>query len=593
MNPHHERRWLILAVLCLAQLMVVLDATVVNIALPSAQKALHFSTANRQWIITAYALAFGSLLLLGGRISDVFGRKWTLIVGLCGFAIASAVGGAAPSFGVLVSARAAQGAFGALLAPAALSLMSTVFSDGTERTRAFGIYSAIAGGGSAVGLLLGGALTQYLTWRYCLYVNLLLAVPAAVGGVLLLVNQRPAVRARIDVPGALTVTGGLFALVYGVSNAETHGWGATATIAFLAVGAVLLAVFVAIERRSGHPLLPLRILRDRDRAASFTSVGLVSMGMFGVFLFLTYYLQQTLRFSPVTTGLAFLPMSAGVILAATLGGSLLLPRLGRKIIVATGMALGSAGMLLLTQIHVDSGYWLHVAPGLSLLGIGIGMVFSSAFNGGTLGVDPADSGVASATVNTSQQVGGSFGTALLSTLFATAVTGYITSKGHTPNVVAAAQVHGYTTAFWWSAAILAVGALIAGALYRPGHPRRAPARRPPSPIELGRRGAAERLKTRRSSRSSPQQRRGAHHDDQRREPSTDRCSIPLLASLLHGVVEGDRIHRDGSLERGERNRLHGHQRRRRRRDVGLDPRCRPPRSCRVRGPRQTPERCGR
>lgn len=181
MNPHHERRWLILAVLCLAQLMVVLDATVVNIALPSAQKALHFSTGNRQWIITAYALAFGSLLLLSGRISDVSGRKWTFIAGLSGFAVASAVGGAAPSFAVLVSARATQGAFGALLAPAALSLMSTVFSDGTERTKAFGIYSAIACGGSAVGLLLGGALTQYLTWRYCLYVNLLLAVPAAIG----------------------------------------------------------------------------------------------------------------------------------------------------------------------------------------------------------------------------------------------------------------------------------------------------------------------------------------------------------------------------------------------------------------------------
>jgi EmrB/QacA subfamily drug resistance transporter len=465
-NPHHQRRWLILVVLCLAQLMVVLDATIVNIALPSAQRALHFSNENRQWIITAYALAFGSLLLLGGRISDTFGRKWTFIAGLSGFAIASAVGGAAPSFGVLVTARAAQGAFGALLAPAALSLMSTVFSDGTERTRAFGIYSAIAGGGSAVGLLLGGALTQYLTWRYCLYVNLLLATPAGIGGLILLVNQRPSTQTRIDIPGAITVTGGLFALVYGVSNAETHGWGAATTLAFLILAVILLSVFVTIERRSTHALLPPRILRDRDRAASFIAVGLVSMGMFGVFLFLTYYLQQTLDFSPVTTGLAFLPMSAGVILAATLGGSLLLPRLGRKVIVASGMTLGAVGMVLLAQLSVRSGYWLHVAPGLTLLGIGIGMVFSSAFNGGTIGVAEADSGVASATVNTFQQVGGSFGTALLSTLFATAVSHYVAGHGRTPTILRAAQVHGYTSAFWWSAAILAVGAVVSGALYR-------------------------------------------------------------------------------------------------------------------------------
>jgi EmrB/QacA subfamily drug resistance transporter len=465
-NPHHRRRWIILIVLCIAQLMVVLDATVVNIALPSAQTALHFSSDDRQWIITAYALAFGSLLLLGGRVSDTFGRKWTFIGGLSGFAIASAVGGAAPSFDVLVGARVAQGAFGALLAPAALSLMSTVFTDGTERLKAFGIYSAIAGGGSAVGLLLGGVLTEYLSWRYCLYVNLALAVPAGIGGLILLVNQPPEKRVRIDAPGAITVTSGLFALVYGVSNAETHGWGAATTITFIVVGAILLAMFVAIERHSLHALLPLRILKDRDRAASFIAVGLVSMGMFGVFLFLTYYLQDTLDFSPVKTGLAFLPMSVGVILAATLGGSLLLPRLGRRIIVSTGMGFGSCAMVLLAHLHVGSGYWLHVCPGLVLLGLGIGMVFSSAFNGGTIGVAAQDSGAASATVNTFQQVGGSIGTALLSTFFATSVAHYINHHGHTATVAAAAQVHGYTTAFWWSAAILAFGAVITGVIYR-------------------------------------------------------------------------------------------------------------------------------
>ena len=467
-NPHHRHRWVILAVLGLAQLMVVLDATVVNIALPSAQRALHFSTDNRQWIITAYALAFGSLLLLGGRISDTFGRKWTFIGGLSGFAIASAIGGAAQSFDMLVAARAAQGVFGALLAPAALSLLTTTFTDGRERAKAFGIYSAIAGGGSAVGLLLGGALTEYLSWRWCLYVNLALAVPVAIAGTVLLVNQRAQTRTRIDAPGAITVTAGLFALVYGVSNAETHSWGDTTTIAFLAAGAVLLAVFAAIEHRVTHPLLPLRILKDRDRAGSYLAMLMASMGMFGVFLFLTYYLQQTLGYSPIGTGLAFLPMSAGVVLAATVAGSVLLPRLGRKLLVSLGMAVAAAGMVLLTRIGVDSVYISHVAPGLVLLGIGIGLVFSAAFSGGTVGVADEDAGVASATVNTSQQVGGSFGTALLSTLFASAVSGYIADHGSRPGVAQAAQVHGYTTAFWWSAAILGAGAIVSAILFRPG-----------------------------------------------------------------------------------------------------------------------------
>jgi EmrB/QacA subfamily drug resistance transporter len=467
-NPHHQRRWLILAFLSVAQLMVVLDATVVNIALPSAQKALGFSTDNRQWIITAYALAFGSLLLLGGRISDTFGRKWTFIVGLLGFAIASAIGGTAQSFAVLVGARGAQGAFGALLAPAALSLLSTTFTDATERTKAFGIYSAIAGGGSAVGLLLGGVLTEYLSWRWCLYVNLALAIPAAIGAMILLVNQRADNRARIDAPGAVTIVGGLFALVYGVSNAETHGWGSTLTIICLAVSVALIAAFVAIERRVEHPLLPLRILCDRDRAGSYIALAMASMGMFGVFLFLTYYLQQTLGYSPIDTGLAFLPMSAGVVLASTVGGSMLLPRIGRRRMVSIGMAASALGMVLLTKIGIDTSYVSHVAPGLVLLGIGIGMVFTSAYTGGTTGVGAQDAGVASAMVNTSQQIGGSFGTALLSTLFASAVSGYVATRGPGHAVLQAANVHGYQTAFWWSAAILGAGAIVSAVVFRPG-----------------------------------------------------------------------------------------------------------------------------
>ena len=373
-----------------------------------------------------------------------------------------------PSFAVLVGARGAQGAFGALLAPAALSLLSTTFTDGTERTKAFGIYSAIAGGGSAIGLLLGGVLTEYLSWRWCLYVNLALAVPAAIGAMILLVNQRAENHARIDAPGAVTIIGGLFALVYGVSNAETHGWGATLTIACLVASVALIAAFVAIESRVTHPLLPLRVLRDRDRAGSYIALAMASMGMFGVFLFLTYYLQQTLGYSPVQTGLAFLPMSAGVVLASTVGGSILLPRIGRRRMVSIGMAAGALGMVLLTQIGIDTSYVSHVAPGLVLLGIGIGMVFSSAYTGGTAGVGAQDAGVASAMVNTSQQIGGSFGTALLSTMFASAVSGYVATRGPGHAVLQAANVHGYQTAFWWSAAILGAGAILAAVVFRPG-----------------------------------------------------------------------------------------------------------------------------
>src|SRR5688500_11434591 len=287
---HHDRRWLILAVIGIAQLLVVLDVTIVNIALPSAQHDLGFSDDDRQWVITAYALAFGSLLLLGGRIADLFGRKWTFIAGLLGFAGASALGGAAQSFDVLVAARALQGGFGALLAPAALSLLATTFTDPAERGKAFGIYAGIAGMGGAIGLLLGGALTEVLDWRWCLYVSIAFAVPAAIAGTRLLRHVPATSRSRLDVPGTLTASSGLFALVFGLARAESDGWGDPTTIGFLIGSAVLVALFVALQRRAAHPLLPLRVLTDRDRGASFLGIGAASAGLFGLFLFLTFYL---------------------------------------------------------------------------------------------------------------------------------------------------------------------------------------------------------------------------------------------------------------------------------------------------------------
>jgi EmrB/QacA subfamily drug resistance transporter len=463
-NPHHARRWLILLLLGIAQLMVVLDATIVNIALPSAQHALGFTDDGRQWIVTAYALAFGSLLLLGGRIGDLFGRKRTFVVGLLGFAVASVLGGLAQSFGVLVGARALQGLFGALLAPAALSLLTTTFTEPEERARAFGIFGAVAVGGAAIGLLLGGILTEYLSWRWCLYVNLVIAVPAALAAMSLLHNQAPVVKPRLDIFGALTASTGLFAIVYGLANAQTHSWGDILTVGMLAAGAVLLSAFVAIQRRTAHPLLPLRVVLDRDRGGSFLAMGLAGAGVFGVFLFLTYYMQQTLGFSPIKTGLAFLPMTFAIVISATSSSTKLLPRIGPRPLIGTGMLIAALGMLTLTGVGVHTAYATHVLPGLMIIGVGMGLVFSAAMATATFGVDPADAGVASAMVNTMQQVGGSIGTALLSTVAATTVTSDLAGRAPDPALLASAAVHGYTTAFWWSTAIFAGGALLCTAL---------------------------------------------------------------------------------------------------------------------------------
>jgi EmrB/QacA subfamily drug resistance transporter len=454
-------RWAILALLGVAQLMVVLDATIVNVALPSAQKALHFSADNRQWIITAYALAFGSLLLLGGKLGDLFGRKWTLIAGLSGFAIASAIGGLAQSFGMLVAARALQGAFGALLAPSALGLLTVTFQGSPDRPKAFGIFSAIAAGGASVGLLLGGVLTQAISWRWSLYVNLAIAVPAAIAALRLLSGARPAQRPRLDLPGVATGSLGLFALVYGFSHAETTSWSDPLTIFALAASAVLLTAFLVLERRVAHPLLPLHIIWDRARGGAFATIALAGSAVFAVFLFLTYYLQQNLGYSPLKTGLAFLPMTVMIVLTATTVQTRVLGRTGAKPIVITGMSLGIIAMLLFTRLTPHGAYATDVLPALLLTGIGMGCVFAPAFSTATLGVDRGDAGIASAMVNTSQQVGGSVGTALLSTIFASAAASFATAHAHAANVAGAASIHGYTTAFYWAAALFGIGLLVA------------------------------------------------------------------------------------------------------------------------------------
>lgn len=463
-----SRRWWTLTTVALAQLMVVLDATVVNIALPAAQTDLGFSDGDRQWIITAYSLAFGSLLLLGGRLSDLIGRKRSFIIGLIGFAVASALGGAADSFGTLVAARALQGAFGALLAPTALAVLTTTFTIPKERARAFGVFGAIAGAGGAIGLLLGGVLTEAFDWRWNLYINVFIAVVAVIGAALFVTSlKRTGPRPKLDVPGTLLVSGALFSLVYGFSNAETDGWDSPLTWGFLVASGVLLVLFVLWQRRAAHPLLPLAIVLDRNRGAAYSSVLIAGAGMFGIFLFVTYYLQASLGYSPIQTGLSFLPMIGMLVLAAQLSTNILVPRFGPKIMVPFGMLMAMSGMIYLTHLTIDSSYAADILPPLMILGLGMGSIMPASMQTATLGVDRQFAGVASAMVNTSQQVGGSIGTALLNTLAATALTDFVASNlPTTPEVMADAAIHSYSTAYWWGAGFFAFGAVLSALLFR-------------------------------------------------------------------------------------------------------------------------------
>jgi len=463
-----SRRWITLVVVGLAQLMVVLDATVVNIALPSAQADLGFTDGDRQWIITAYSLAFASLLLLGGRLSDLMGRKRTFIIGLVGFALASALGGAASSFELLVAARALQGVFGALLAPTALAVLTTTFTIPKERARAFGVFGAIAGAGGAVGLLLGGFLTEALDWRWNLYINVFIAIFALIGALIYVpAIARSGPRPKLDIPGTILVSGALFGLVYGFSNAETDGWDSPLTWGMLAGAAVLLVTFVLWQRRAAHPLLPLSIVLDRNRGAAYNSVLIAGAGMFGIFLFVTYYMQVTLGFSPIQTGLAFLPMIGMLVLAAQLGTNLLVPRFGPKIMVPTGMALGVVAMVLLTRLDENSSYAPHILIPLMIMGTAMGTIMPASMQTATLGVDREFAGVASAMVNTSQQVGGSIGTALLNTLAATAAADFLAANTPvTREIAVQAAIHSYATAYWWGAGFFAFGGLLAAFLFR-------------------------------------------------------------------------------------------------------------------------------
>jgi len=461
LSPQDSRRWLALGVIALAQLMVVLDASIVNIALPSAQRDLGITDADRQWVVTAYTLTFGGLLLLGGRIADYAGRKRAFIIGLLGFAGASALGGIAPSQGWLFAARGLQGAFAALLAPAALSLITVTFTHSKERARAFGVYGAIAGGGAAIGLIVGGVLTEYTSWRWCLGVNVPIALIAAGLAVPFVHESKAHGNTHYDVPGAVTATVGLVTLVYGITKAGTDGWLSPVTIGLFVVSLVLLGAFLVIENRTANPLLPMRILADRNRSGSYAAMFLTAAGLFAMFLFLSYYLQGTLGFSALKSGFAFLPFSLGIIVSAGVA-SQLLPKFGPRPLAFTGLMMATVGMLWLSRITPTSEYQTHVLPSMVVMSLGMGLTFVPLSSTALFGVANHDAGVASALLNTSQQIGGSLGTALLNTLAATATASYIVANaGPTvPNVAQEGVVHGFSVAFLVGAAILATAAFV-------------------------------------------------------------------------------------------------------------------------------------
>lgn len=462
------KRWLALAVIAVAQLMIILDASIVNVALPAAQADLGISDANRQWVVTAYTLAFGGLLLFGGRIADFMGRKRVFVIALVGFAVASGLGGIAPNEGLLYVARALQGGFAAMMAPAALSIMTITFTEPKERARAFGVFGAISGGGAAIGLIAGGVLTEYASWRWTLGVNVPIALLTAGFAIPLVRESRAEGDRHFDIPGVLLSVLGLVSLVYGFTKAVEDGWGAPVTITLLVVAVVLLAAFAVWETRTMHPLLPTRVILDRIRGGSYLLFLLVGAGLFAMFLYLTYYFQQTLGYTPLEAGWAFLPFSGGIIVGAGVV-SQLLPKVGPRSLMITGLTMAVVGMFLLTRIGVESSYVTHVLPSELLISLGMAATFVPTSSTALVGVEPRDAGIASAVLNTSQQVGGSLGLAVLTTIFASAVSGWFTDHAARlatdPAFAATAQAHasvtGYHYAFASAAGILALGLLVA------------------------------------------------------------------------------------------------------------------------------------
>ena len=455
----HRRRWLGLVVIAIAQLTIVVDATIINVALPAMTEDLHISEADRQWVLTGYTLAFGGFLLLGGRIADYVGLLRTFNIGLIGFGIASAIAGAAPNFQVLLVARAAQGLFGALMAPASMALLAVTFKDPKERGKAFAIFGAVAGGGSAIGLLLGGILTEYASWRWTMFINIPITLIAVAGGVVLLKEFRPAHPGRLDLVGTVLGTAGLLTIVYAFSEAERHGWAQNRTLFLLFLGVSLLIVFVLSQRMVANPVLPLRVLANRTRAGANLAVLLASTAMFGAFFWQTFFMQGVLGYSPVQTGVGFLAVTVGIIVSSAIVSSLV-TKVSPRLIMGVGLLGASGAALLMVRINLESTYTKDLLPAMFLGGLSMGAVFVPAFNGATIGVEPRDASIASASINTGQQVGGSLGVALISTIAANRTADWMAGRSADPRTVMEGLVEGYVRASVWSAAILAIAAVV-------------------------------------------------------------------------------------------------------------------------------------
>jgi EmrB/QacA subfamily drug resistance transporter len=463
--------WLVLVLVGLAQFMVVLDATIVNVALPSIQHGLGFSAENLQWVVNAYTLAFGGFLLLGGRAADLFGRRRLFLAGVALFSAASLLNGLAQSAGVLVAGRALQGLGGALVSPAALSIITTTFADGRERTRALGVWSAIAVGGGAVGLLLGGILTDLVSWQWVFFVNVPVGAAAFVLSARNVPESRaPGVHRGIDVGGAVSITGGLLVLVYAIVNAQSAGWVSGRTLGLVSLALALLIGFVVIETRHRSPLIRLAALRSRSMAGADLVMLVVAAGMFAMFFFASIYVQEVLDYSPLRAGLAFLPVTAGIIAGAGLSQQLI-RRFGVRAVGMTGMSLASVGLLLLSRVPVEGSYLSDLLPGLLAMALGMGLTFVPITLIATTNVDAGDAGLASGLLNTAQQVGGALGLAILATLAADRTSGSLSALGHVPAPTdrATALVGGFQLAFLLSAALLASGVALLGVLVRRRH----------------------------------------------------------------------------------------------------------------------------
>jgi EmrB/QacA subfamily drug resistance transporter len=468
-STSQSNRWVILVIACLAQFMVVLDNTIVNVALPSVQRGLHFAPANLQWVVDAYTLIFGGFLMLAGRAADLLGRRRLFVAGVVLFSAASLLNGLAQSSTMLILGRGLQGLGGALVSAAALSIIMITFEDTGERTRALGVWSAIAAGGAAFGLLLGGVLTDLVSWRWCFFVN----VPVGVATVMLALRYVPESIAdlghrRFDAIGATTVTAGLLTLVFGIVKAEAWGWGAGKTIGVLAAGVALLALFVALEARSAAPLVKLSIFRVRSLATGNAVMLLIASAMFGMFFFASLYVQDILHYSPLKAGFAFLPVSIGIIVGAGISQSLI-GRLGVRNVAVAGITLATIGMVILTRVPVHGSYVSNLLSGLVPLSIGMGLTFVPITLLGTSGVSANDSGVASGLFNSAQQVGGSLGLAILSTLAASHTSSLLHGGASSSSAQIAARLSGYHVAFIAAAVMLAAGGVLLVALLRRRH----------------------------------------------------------------------------------------------------------------------------